>query len=600
MTSLMTVGNNGPLLDRMGADCDDLQFVRELTQNSIDAIQKAFRHGVLKPGDVGQIIWDVDWMASDAGEPRLLCVTDNGIGMTGPELVANINQLCPRSGVQSLTGNFGIGARISAATRNQAGVLYLSWHNGEGSMAELWRDPEKDGYGLKDQRVGGLLREYAPVADSVKPDTISTHGTRVVLRGKYAGVETALPPPGIDNERWLLQSLNNRYFRLPENIVIRVNETLGAKPKRSALRPVRPMSLYLSDNSDASGVVAIPGAKVHWWVLKEKTKVTKDGRTVQDMWAYNHVQASSGHVAALYQNELYELRKGRQGQQMVQGFGLLYGHARAVIYVEPERAISNAARTALLLPEEIDRGLPWSEYQAAFRERMPEQLKALDDAAAHKMCEKGDSDVIEKRIKTIISLFQVTRFEPAEDGDPIADDSPSGPCGKPAEGPGPSGQGPRRKPRPKPGGDFYRNNIKNDGVPARPFSPENIPKVVWVTGQPLLKDKAAAWHPERWEIHANADFRVLTDVVRFCVREWSLPANAEVECRKEIRSWFEQTLIESVMGIESLRDTSDEWGAKACEAALSTEALTAAVMARYNMIGAAKQRLAGKGVRTRA
>jgi hypothetical protein len=49
----MSVDNIGFLLDRLGQDCHPLQFLRELTQNGIEAIKRT--------GKPGQIIWDVDW-----------------------------------------------------------------------------------------------------------------------------------------------------------------------------------------------------------------------------------------------------------------------------------------------------------------------------------------------------------------------------------------------------------------------------------------------------------------------------------------------------------------------------------------------------------
>ena len=53
----MTVKNTGFLLDRLGQDCHPLQFLRELTRNAIEAIQRTE-----KPG---QILWDVDWTTYD-------------------------------------------------------------------------------------------------------------------------------------------------------------------------------------------------------------------------------------------------------------------------------------------------------------------------------------------------------------------------------------------------------------------------------------------------------------------------------------------------------------------------------------------------------
>ena len=61
--------------------------------------------------------------------------------MTGEEMEEYINQLSSSMHGQSSTGNFGVGAKIAAATRNHAGLVYLEWKDGVGYMTHLWRDP---------------------------------------------------------------------------------------------------------------------------------------------------------------------------------------------------------------------------------------------------------------------------------------------------------------------------------------------------------------------------------------------------------------------------------------------------------------------------
>ncbi|MBK6385095.1 MAG: hypothetical protein IPF69_16935 [Chitinophagaceae bacterium] len=56
-----------------------------------------------------------------------LSITDNGDGMTGEEMVKFINQLSSSVSTQSMSGNYGVGAKITTATKNPFGVLYLSW-----------------------------------------------------------------------------------------------------------------------------------------------------------------------------------------------------------------------------------------------------------------------------------------------------------------------------------------------------------------------------------------------------------------------------------------------------------------------------------------
>src|SRR5687767_15083154 len=84
----LKVANTGFLLDRLGEDCHPLQFLRELTQNSIEAILRT-------PNQNGEAIWDVDWNSLELDETGTfkLSVTDNGDGMTGDEMVKYLNHL---------------------------------------------------------------------------------------------------------------------------------------------------------------------------------------------------------------------------------------------------------------------------------------------------------------------------------------------------------------------------------------------------------------------------------------------------------------------------------------------------------------------------
>src|SRR5687767_16040421 len=95
----MTVDNIGFLLDRLGQDCHPLQYLRELTQNSIEAI--------LRHNGKGEIVWDVDWTAVDLDGIQKLCIIDTGDGMTGEEMVRFINQLSSSVSAQSMSGNYG-------------------------------------------------------------------------------------------------------------------------------------------------------------------------------------------------------------------------------------------------------------------------------------------------------------------------------------------------------------------------------------------------------------------------------------------------------------------------------------------------------------
>src|SRR5207247_10204360 len=83
----LTVQNTGFLLDRLGQDCHPLQFLRELTQNAIEAIHRT-------KAKTGEIVWDVVWMSYVlVSGVYMLYITDTVVGLIGDEIVSLYNQL---------------------------------------------------------------------------------------------------------------------------------------------------------------------------------------------------------------------------------------------------------------------------------------------------------------------------------------------------------------------------------------------------------------------------------------------------------------------------------------------------------------------------
>jgi len=303
-TLQLSVDNTGFLLDRLGADCAPLQFLRELTQNSIDAILKT-------PEKKGDILWDVDWTPFENGDYTAhykLSITDNGVGMSPEEMVQYINQLSSSGSAQSLSGNFGVGAKIAAATKNHAGMLYLSWQNGVGHMIHLWRDPKSGQYGLKHiERPDGTY-EYAPELDNaIKPSLIKKHGTKVILLGMHGNESTTMPPEeAASPSKWVSRYLNTRYFKIPNGVTIKAREGLENKVvdhETTRCRTVMGMMQYLDEHAESTGEVKLQGAKATWWILK-------DGLSIKDNASFIE---SAGHIGALYHDELYEVSSGRSG-----------------------------------------------------------------------------------------------------------------------------------------------------------------------------------------------------------------------------------------------------------------------------------------------
>ncbi len=592
-TSPLTIDNMGFMLDRLGRDCAPLQFVRELTQNSIEAILKL-------PDPRGEIRWDVDWTKFDLERDGIykLAVIDTGIGMTGPEMVKYINQLSSSSTLQSHDGNFGVGAKIAAATRNHVGLMYLSWTGGAGAMIHLWRDPRTGQYGLRRFELpDGTFNDWLPIENSVKPDILGDHGTMVVLLGNADDEHTMRAPIGTASpSRWIAKYLNTRYFTFPAGVTVKAREG-WENPRidgdRNLLRNVIGQQAYLDDHASGKGDVSLSNAIAHWWVLRDESALSQNSGFIN----------SSGHVAALYRDELYEIETSRSGVARLQQFGVILGYNRVVIYVEPKPGTGTelsptTARTQLLLNSDP---LPWADWASEFRDSLPPEVRAVIEEAAAAGVNRDHAQSIRERLKQIADLFRLSRYRPSPAGSFFVDDDVPRRGGRtardgsgarePSEGGGGSSGGRA--------GNVYAAFATQTGDPALKIKADPFPAVMWVrvqdgTRQPgFLDDRAATYLKEQNLLQINGDFRVFHDMVeRFC-KLYSDGPGARPTVEEVVTEWFEQSLVEAVMGVQSLEGAS-QWSGEDIRRALSEEALTAAIMPRYHLDFAIRRSLGSK------
>lgn len=587
----MTVHNIGFLLDRLGQDCHPLQYLRELTQNSIEAI--------IRSGVPGEIVWDVDWTAFDLDDVHKLCVTDTGDGMTGEEMVRFINQLSSSVSAQSLSGNYGVGAKIAAATRNPAGVLYLSWKQAEGSMIHLYRDKDTGQYGLKQWRhQDGSYEHFLPLDDDVRPEMIESHGTKVVLLGDHDDSNTMQAPPNIPSpSRWISKYLNSRYYRFPEGITVRAREGWEyprSDKDRNYLRTLSGQQPYLLQHSSAFGTLSLSDAAAHWWILKDEPALSNNSGFIE----------SAGHVGALYQDELYELATARAGMSRLQQFGVTFGYRYVVIYVEPRQdagqtLTTTTSRTALLVNNE---SLPWADWAAEFREKLPREIADLVAEKAAAASNTDHSKSIRERLREILDLFRISRYRPTPGGTALVDEerlARGGRFSDQTREPRSPGEGGKAGGTGGGAGNIYAVFEKSGGTPSRKIKPDPFPTVKWVTVKNGtrehgdIEDRAAKYHADQNLLLANADFRVFADMVAFFAKEFRSVPGIEELARDAVRGWFEQALVETVMGVQGLI-SSKEWSQVDIDAALSEEALTTAVMQRYHVHFAVKRELGSK------
>lgn len=583
-TMEMGVANIGFMLERLGADCDDLQYLRELTKNSLEA-------------GADLIVWDVDWLLFQATGVYKLCCIDNGSGMVARLMVQHINNLSSSGGVQAMDANYGVGAKISAATRNPAGVLYQSWVDGQGSMIQLWRDPRTGEYGLKQFRLpDGSYSYVVPLGAAAKPEQIDQHGTKVTLLGQDDDHDTVAPPDGVPTpSRWFNRYLNARYFEFPESVTVRAREgwqhDIDDKD-RNILRRVRGMRAFLEEHKVQGDVVELGDCFVHWWILDESESRKKTSEL-----------PNTGHFGALHKGEIYEMTTGRAGTARLQQFGVLFGTDRIVLYVEPKNGVkrdlsANTARTQLLLDRQP---LPYSEWAHEFRQNLPQEIQDYMDAVIAGAKGADHSQTIMERLKNYVKLYKLSRYRSQIGGPLLAGEAvtPARPRPTPPESTREPGERVERKPG-KQTGDLMASMLAADGLEAEETRRQEppIPRVVWLSEEDgsrtpeILDDRAAKFLPEDNLIQGNADFRVFTDMADYWCDEYGVERGNKT-ITDAVREWFEQALVETVIGCQALQGER-RWSPRDIEMILSEEALTAAVMQRYHVANAVKRTLGAK------
>ena len=583
-TAPMVVQNMGFLLDRLGADCAPLQFLRELTVNAIEAIE------VLK-SPKGEIIWDFDHSQLDLENDYKLAIIDTGTGMTGPEMELYINRLSSSGRVQSVGGNYGVGAKIAAATRNHAGVVYLSWKDGKGAMIHLWRNPDTGMYGLKQLRLpSGAYAHWAPITNDLKPEQIKDHGTMVILLGNDVDQDTMAAPPGTATpSRWIARYLNSRFFSFPSGVTVRAREGWTSdNPDTNVLRTVKGAREFLERHKIDAGRVDLANATAHWWILKDVDAIGQS----------SGANLPGGHIAALFRSELYELKTARQGSALLQTFGVSLAHSRVAVYVEPKEdagnvITTNTARTMLMLNGEP---LPWSDWAERFREAFPQAITDLMETVAQDTHAPDYQKSIRDRLREIEDLLRLKKYRPSKTGQVrIGEDLTMGTPRTSTDQ-----QNQRSRPRRGTGGGrepgelYTLFMLEEGGQPGREVRDRLDIKARWVSESEVgAADRAGHYIPETNELLINQDFRVFTGFIDRWERVYRNVPGARQIITEVVREWFEQQLIEVVYAVDYLRGDK-EWSQSDIGTIVSDEALTAAVLPRYHIEMAVRRVLGAK------
>jgi hypothetical protein len=586
----MGVADVGFLIENLGKDAGELQYLRELTQNAFEAIHRAGR------SVDGRV--EIDY--EEVEGIKKLRITDNGIGMTPDEVQDNINRLSASTGIQAFDKNFGIGAKITAAVRNPFGVMFKAWKDGEASLTILgrqeghygrlgWKNPSDDS-----------VHYWLPLQDSDRHPIIDKNGVSVVLLGKSRDEDTTLAPAGADlPSQWVAAYLERKYFEIPAGITLKVLRPVeiydsGRGTHRAIYDTIRGQRYYLNKHSQSKGIVDVPGARVWWWILSEE--IVAGGKT----WN------NRGHVAAIYQGELYESRTGASRLSALKDFGIYAGHQRIVIYVEPSDVLgANTSRSALILAGNTP--VNYAELGNAFAETMPPEIAAF--MSGQVSSEQGDHrKSILRNLREVEDALDQARYRRSQKGrlESVQLENGNGPLSSESSRDTRSGVGLNRRTdaSDRIGSEYLRKarqelerrlNVKKSEA-------DNLPKIVWdEDGSTVQTGRAATYTRASNVITANARFELYLDLLEWSIDEAKSRVASDVDaetlrkiCEDEVRRWFEEAMAQAVVVLKPMAH-DERWGPRVFDTGLSDEGLTSAVVShRWLIMSVVKRGLAGR------
>lgn len=609
----MTVANIAFLLDRLAADTPRNQQIRELTQNAIEAVARRQKAGSEAEG---LIKWDVDWEHLRRTGLFKLCIVDNGDGMTAEQMASYLNSLAVQGAnqTQSISENFGVGAKITALYRNRFGLVYQSWRDGRGTMVKLHRDDKLGVYGLDSFDLADGPHWTPRIKGAARPRGIEDSGTKVTLLGAEERENTCLPPAEGGGMNWLVTYLTSRYFRLPSGkLQVRVltrdserwpKEEPEPAEKTFNLQTIRGTKHLFDEHAKTSGTVPLSNADAHWWLFDNPAQASKDmstrgGRTCQ--------------VGIVFQDEVYIQRTPPTSRRILAGFGILFGAEHVNIYIEPRGSSgvdirADTARSRVLLDgEDVEDSNWWERWGAEFREHLPAEIKEkIDEIIARSDVDPQGKlrDRILERLKRMREFLRPSRYRRSPNGNVLASGAASG--GSPLSD---EETGIERTPRVGSAGarggrsssDYLADLVEAEGEEAVAVAAvPKEPTVMWVSlgaGRETdeMEDLAAEIPGDQVTgdiIKANADFRGYRDIIEHFANEFNQAGDDSIQkiIVEYVREWMGLQLLEAVMTIRNLSN-GRTWTTKEIALALSPYALTAVLMTRYHVVEKVKRQL---------
>ncbi|HEY1710572.1 MAG TPA: ATP-binding protein [Rhizomicrobium sp.] len=380
--------------------CPKTMMIRELMMNALEAARFAPEGRRL-----------VEISALDMDDADKLAIWNTGPGMDAPELMRVSNIASSLGKEKSLTGNFGMGAKVASLPSNQRGMRYRSCKDGRVHEVILCK---RDGVYGRLRRYHPDTGEYLEVVDvsdiaAESGRTLSEDWTEVVLLGNEPEQDTVRDPYNGDpaqDAQWLATYLYHRFYRLPDGVKVTL---LKGTNKLDGNRQFEPIPARLRHFEKDQTVPLPNGIKIHYLYDAAYDKATGSGHNKSISGA---IASAVSTCAVVYKTEMYDVRKGRTWTFDAPVFGIPFGAKHISIHIElPDdyAVLPDGYRQFLRYSGGEQPHVEASNFAELVRENRPQWLIELIHSFAP---DSRSSDDIRDELQKLLNQLRVRRVSP--------------------------------------------------------------------------------------------------------------------------------------------------------------------------------------------
>lgn len=399
--SPLQVSDEAFIVATMIERCPKTMMVRELMMNAIEATQTV-------PSD--QRFIEIEPLSYH--NTRKLVIRNTGRGMDATELLHMCDIAASIGKEKSLTGNFGMGAKVASLPQNQVGLRYRSCKNGRVNEVILCK---REGVYGRLRRHDSATNEYHEVVDvtaiaAAAALSLDSDWTEVVLYGNRAEQDTVADPYDGDPKQevqWLATYLYHRFYRLPDGLKVVLRE---GTHKLDGNRTFETIPTRVPKVFEKSETVVLPGGiKVHYLYDPPYGKESGAGHNRSIGGA---IASAVSTCAIIYKDELYDVRKGRNWQFDAPIFGVPFGAKHISIHIEIPTmtpVIPEAYREFLRYTSGEQAKVEATHFAEMMRDNRPSWLLDVIKSYAP---DDSTSDEVRDELQKLLNSLRVRRTSP--------------------------------------------------------------------------------------------------------------------------------------------------------------------------------------------